>query len=76
MALAKAEIKQLLERLIFEDSSPQQWVEDVWGLSPLLGDTSAKLLEVFEGVIDCCPDEQLDNLLQSLYQAQMDSSHA
>ncbi|NJS16889.1 MAG: hypothetical protein HC787_08625, partial [Nostocaceae cyanobacterium CSU_2_110] len=50
---------------------PQDWVQDVWGLSPLLGDSAAKLFEVFEALIECCPERQLENLLQSYYQEQL-----
>ncbi|MGD2183398.1 hypothetical protein [Lusitaniella coriacea] len=67
MTLSKTEAKQLLERLIFEETHPQDWVQDVWGLSPFLGDSAAKLLDAFEALIECCPEAQLDNLLQSLY---------
>lgn len=67
MSISKTEMKQLLERLIFEDERPQDWVQDVWGLSPMLGDSAAKLLEVFEALIECCPDEPLDNLVQIYY---------
>lgn len=67
MPLSKLEAKQLLERLIFDDAVPQDWVQDVWGLSPLLGDSAAKLLEVFEALVDCCPDDQLENLLQTYH---------
>ncbi|WP_013334515.1 hypothetical protein [Gloeothece verrucosa] len=73
MSISQSEAKDLLERLIFESQSPQEWVEDVWGLSPLHGDSAAKLLEVFQALIDCCPPEQLENLLQSLYQQQMET---
>lgn len=72
MSISKAEAKQLLERLIFEDTLPQDWVQDVWGLSPFLGDSAAKLLEAFDALIDCCPEEKLENLLQTLYQQQWD----
>lgn len=72
MAISKTEAKQLLERLIFDDERPQDWVQDVWGLSPMLGDSAAKLLEVFEALIDCCPDEQLDNLIQIYYRDRID----
>lgn len=68
MALSRDEIKQLVERLIFEDERPQDWVQDVWGLSPTLGDSAAKLLEVFEALVEYCSEEQLENLLQSYYQ--------
>lgn len=68
MPLSKTEAKQLLERLIFDDDRPQEWVQDVWGLSPTLGESAAKLLEVFEALIECCPEEKLENLLQTYYQ--------
>ena len=68
MSISKTEAKQLLERMIFEDTHPKDWVEDVWGLSPFLGDSAAKLFEVFEALIECCPEAQLENLLQGYYQ--------
>ncbi|OKH19159.1 hypothetical protein NIES593_21200 [Hydrococcus rivularis NIES-593] len=73
MSISKAEAKQLLERLIFEEENPQDWVQDVWGLSPFLGDSAAKLLEAFEALIECCPQEQLENLLQTYYQDYLES---
>ena len=66
--ISKTEAKQLLERLVFDDERPQDWVQDVWGLSPTLGESGAKLLEVFEALIECCPDEKLENLIQIYYQ--------
>jgi hypothetical protein len=71
MTISKPEAKQLLERLVFDDERPQDWVQDVWEMSPTLGETAAKLFEVFELLIKCCPEEQLDNLWQSLYQELM-----
>jgi len=38
----------------------------------MLGDSAVKLLEVFEALIDCCPDEQLDNLIQIYYRDRID----
>ena len=66
MTISKTEAKQLLERIIFEETSPQDWVEDVWGLSAVHGEISAKLLEAFETLIEVCPEEKLDNFLQTL----------
>jgi hypothetical protein len=74
MSLSKAEAKQLLERMIFDEQPPQQWVEDVWGLTPMLGDSAAKLYEAFEALIDCCPEDKLDNLLQTYLQTQLEES--
>lgn len=72
MALSKTETQQLLERMIFDETTPDDWVQDVWGLSPILGDSAAKLLEAFQAVCDRCDDEDLEDLLQSLYQDQME----
>ena len=72
MAISKTETKQLLERMIFDDTAPDDWVQDVWGLSPLMGDSAAKLLDAFYALIDCCPDEQLDNLVKGLYREQLE----
>ncbi|MEO1590757.1 MAG: hypothetical protein AAFU71_05635 [Cyanobacteria bacterium J06632_22] len=70
--LSKPEARQLLERLIFEETAPKDWVDDVWSMSGLHGDSAAKLLEVFEGLIECCSEEKLDNLVQGLYQAKLE----
>ncbi len=66
MTISKTEAKQLLERMIFEQTDPQDWVDDVWGLSAVHGEISAKLLEAFYALIEACPEEKLDNLLQTL----------
>lgn len=71
MSISKADAKHLLERIIFEETNPQDWVEDVWGLSAMHGESGAKLLDMFYALIECCSEEQLENLLQSLYQEQL-----
>lgn len=68
MTLSKSEAKRLLERLIFAEDRPEDWAHDVWDLSPTVGETAAKLLEVFDALIECCSEEKLDNLLQGMYQ--------
>ena len=72
MTLPKAEAQELLKRLIFDEQSPQEWVLDVWDMSPTLGETAAKLLDGFGAVLDCCSEEKLDNLVRSLYASQLD----
>lgn len=72
MTLSKTEAKQLLERMIFEDERPRDWAQDVWDMSPMLGDSAAKLLDAFEMLIDCCSEEKLENLVQGLYQENLD----
>lgn len=73
MALSKTEAKQLLERMIFDDQKPKDWVEDVWGITPILGDSAAKLYEAFEALIECCPEDRLDSLVQTYLQEQLES---
>ncbi len=67
MALDKAEVKLLLERLIFEETAPQDWAEDVWGLSPMMGDSALKLLEIFYMLLEACPEAGVEELLSRLY---------
>ena len=67
MALDKSEVKQLLERMIFEETAPQDWAEDVWGLSPMMGDSALKLLEIFYLLRDASADHDLEELLGRLY---------
>ncbi|NEQ32968.1 MAG: hypothetical protein F6K04_18545 [Leptolyngbya sp. SIO4C5] len=71
MPLSKPEAKQLIERLIFDETAAREWVQDVWDLNPLMGERAAKLIDVFEMLVDCCSEEQLENLLQSLYREQV-----
>ena len=68
MALSKTESKQLLERLVFDETAPKDWVQDVWDLGPLQGEGAARLWQAFESVVECCSAEKLENLVQSLYQ--------
>jgi hypothetical protein len=72
MKISQTETQELLQRLIFDDSDPEEWVQDVWGLSPILGETAAKLLQVYERLLDCSPDDIQAELLQRLYADQMD----
>ena len=67
MTLSKTESRQLLERMIFDDELPRDWVQDVWDMSPILGENAAKLLDVFDMLIDCCSEEKLENLAHTKY---------
>lgn len=67
MTLSKQEAKQLLERIVFVDERATDWAQDVWDMSPTLGETAARLVAVMEGLIECCSDEKLENFLQGLY---------
>jgi hypothetical protein len=68
MELSRAELRQLLERTIFDDTPPQEWLEDVWALNPITGECAGKLLEAFECLIVLCPESQLQGLVKQLYQ--------
>ncbi|MBE7380017.1 MAG: hypothetical protein F6J95_001230 [Leptolyngbya sp. SIO1E4] len=72
MSLSPKETQQLLERLVFDDSTAEDWVQDVWALSPTLGETAARLVDAFNGLIGCAQDEKLENLLQGFYQEQLE----
>lgn len=72
MALDKDEAKRLLERIVFADDRSGDWAQDVWDLSPTLGETAAKLLQVFDGLVECCSEEKLENFLHSLYEDMME----
>ncbi|MBU6228292.1 MAG: hypothetical protein KGQ93_01185 [Cyanobacteria bacterium REEB459] len=72
MAISKVEAQRLLERMIFDDIDPQDWVQDVWTLSPMLGDSAAKLLEAFYALAECCPEQSLDHLVKDLYRENLE----
>ncbi len=72
MPLSPDETRQLLQRLIFQDSNAEEWVQDIWALSPTLGETAARLVDVLDGLIASTSPEKLDNLLQSFYQDLLD----
>ncbi len=71
MSISRDEARQMLQRMIFNDEMPQEWVQDVWGLSPTLGDSASKLLEAFEALLEFCSEEKLENYLLTLYSEQM-----
>ncbi|WP_204139913.1 hypothetical protein [Halomicronema sp. CCY15110] len=72
MPLSSDETKQLLERLVFVDGTAEDWVQDVWALSPTLGETAARLVDILDSLLDCTPEERLEALLQSLYREQLE----
>ncbi|MBW4464981.1 MAG: hypothetical protein KME07_06015 [Pegethrix bostrychoides GSE-TBD4-15B] len=68
MTLSKQEAKLLLERIIFLDERGVDWAQDVWDMSPTLGETAVRLIEVMDGLIESCSEEKLENYVQRLYQ--------
>jgi hypothetical protein len=71
MEPSRSELRELLERTVFDDTPPQEWLEDVWALNPTTGETAGKLLEAFECLIMLCPESQLQGLVKHLYQKKM-----
>ncbi|MBE9079797.1 hypothetical protein IQ241_21295 [Romeria aff. gracilis LEGE 07310] len=64
--------KRLLYDLMFGSAQPragQDWADDVWGLSPTLGESAAIALEVLDKLIETCSAAQLQALLQDLHNA-------
>lgn len=72
MPISPDETKQLLERLVFTDGTAEDWVQDVWALSPTLGETAARLVDVLNGLMDCTSADKLDTLLQGFYREQLE----
>jgi hypothetical protein len=72
MPLSSDETKQLLERLVFIDGTAEDWVQDVWALSPTLGETAARLVDILDGLLDCTSEERLEALLQNFYREQLE----
>ena len=66
---SKSEAMKSLQHLIFDDEKPDDWVQDVWGMSAMLGDTAAKLLDAFEALVEHCPDESFDRLVRTFENA-------
>jgi hypothetical protein len=66
MPPASNEIRERLERLIFIDETAQEWVQDVWDMSPTLGETAARFSQVFDALLDRYPPEQLESLVKAL----------
>ncbi len=71
MALSRAEVQQLLERLIFDDDTPEEWLQDVWGLSPTLGEKAVTLLNVLDRLIESYPEDLLEDVMNECYQDAM-----
>ncbi|ELS05358.1 hypothetical protein Xen7305DRAFT_00051010 [Xenococcus sp. PCC 7305] len=74
MTISKEEAKQLLERIIFEQIEPSDWVQDIWDFNPIHGDSAARMLEIFQSLIECSSQEQLENFLQALYKDQLEQN--
>ncbi|MGD1864798.1 MAG: hypothetical protein ACFB0D_09600 [Phormidesmis sp.] len=69
MTVSSKTAKKLLYDFMFESENGQQWVEDVWGLSPFLGQGAANASEVIGALLETCSERQLNLVVSSLYAA-------
>lgn len=75
MTVSRKTAKKLLYDFMFEDESAQEWVEDVWGLSPFLGQSAANAAEVLGALVEACSEETLNEVLASLYKDHQETIH-
>ncbi|MEL6469719.1 MAG: hypothetical protein AAFQ74_08330 [Cyanobacteria bacterium J06623_4] len=73
MTVSRKTAKKLIYDFMFETEDAQQWVEDVWGLSPFLGQSAANAAEVLGVLIDTCSERQLNEVVASLYTAHQET---
>ncbi len=73
MTVSSKTAKKLLYDFMFESESAKDWVEDVWGLSPFLGQGAANAAEVLGVLMDVCSEEQLNEIVASLYAAHQET---
>ena len=73
MTVSSKTAKKLLYDFMFESEGAQEWVEDVWGLSPFLGQGAANAAEVLGALIETCSERQLNLIVSSLYAAHKDT---
>lgn len=69
---SRDQTQRLLETLIFTGDRAEDWVQDVWALSPTLGESAASLVDVFNTMLDVLSEDQQKALMQQLYQDHSD----
>lgn len=69
MTVSQKTAKKLLYDFMFESADAKEWVDDIWGLSPFLGQGAANAAEVLGAFIETCSERQLNAILSSLYAA-------
>ena len=73
MTVSRKTAKKLLYDFMFESADAKDWVEDVWGLSPFLGQGAANAAEVLGALIEACSEEQLNTVVASLKAAHIEA---
>lgn len=69
MTVSRKTAQKLLYDFMFESEDAQQWVDDVWGLSPFLGQGAANAAEVLGALLDTCSERQLNAVVASIKSA-------
>ena len=72
MTVSSKTAKKLIYDFMFESADAKEWVEDVWGLSPFLGQGAANAAEVIGALLEVCSERQLNEVVSSLYAAHKD----
>ena len=75
MTVSSKTAKKLLYDYMFESESAKEWVEDVWGLSPFLGQGAANAAEVLGAFVEVCSEQQLNQIVSSLYADHQEAIH-
>ena len=66
MTVSRKTAKRLLYDFMFESEDAQQWIDDIWGLSPFLGQGAANAAEVIGALLDACSERQLNAVIASI----------
>lgn len=73
MTVSSKIAKKLIYDFMFESADAKEWVEDVWGLSPFLGQGAANAAEVIGALLEACSERQLNAVVSSLYAAHQET---
>ncbi|MEL6354824.1 MAG: hypothetical protein AAFR58_24225 [Cyanobacteria bacterium J06627_28] len=73
MTVSRKTAKKLIYDFMFESADAKEWVEDVWGLSPFLGQGAANAAEVMGVLLETCSERQLNAVVSSLYAAHQET---
>ena len=63
----KTKAKALLLDFLYGSEGAKMWVEDVWGLSPFLGQSAAHSSTVIDLLLETCSERQLLQIMQAVY---------
>ncbi len=66
MTVSHKTAKKLLYDFMFESADAKDWVEDVWSLSPFLGQSAANAAEVLGALMATCSEAQINAVVASL----------